>query len=108
MKVSKIRRFSAQPPQLPLAGLFIDRGHSIWYTKVINALGAFFRIRPSTMDILKYLKETKAELKEVTFPSTSQTITYTVLVVVISLFVAIMLGGIDLGLKEGLTRLLSR
>lgn len=59
------------------------------------------------MDILKYLKETKAELKEVNFPSTSQTIVYTVIVVVISIFIAVTLGLADFGLREGLTRLLA-
>jgi preprotein translocase SecE subunit len=60
------------------------------------------------MDILKYLKETKAELKEVSFPSTSQTIIYTVIVVIISVSVAVTLGVTDFGLREGLTRLLAR
>jgi preprotein translocase SecE subunit len=60
------------------------------------------------MDILKYLKETKAELKEVAFPSTSQTITYTIIVVCISVAVAVTLGGTDFGLREALTRLLVR
>ena len=60
------------------------------------------------MDLIKYLKETKSELKEVTFPTTSQTITYTVAVVLISILVAIVLGGMDLGLREGLTKLLAR
>lgn len=60
------------------------------------------------MDILKYLKETKAELKEVTFPSTSQTITYTIIVVTISVLVAVTLGGADFGLSQGLAKLLAR
>ena len=60
------------------------------------------------MSILKYLKETKAELKEVVFPSTSQTITYTVIVIVISVFVAVTLGGADFGLRTALTHLLVR
>lgn len=70
--------------------------------------GAFFRINIPTMNILQYLKETKSELKEVVFPSSSQTIVYTLLVVLISIFVAVTLGGVDLGLREGLTRLLVR
>lgn len=60
------------------------------------------------MNILKYLKETQAELKEVTFPGVSQTITYTILVVVISIIVALVLGGVDLGFKTGLAKLLAR
>ena len=58
------------------------------------------------MNILKYLKETKAELKEVSFPSTSQTITYTIIVVTISIFVALTLGLTDFGLTEGIKKLL--
>lgn len=60
------------------------------------------------MDILKYLKETKAELKEVSFPSTSQTIIYTIIVVAVSIMVAVTLGLTDFGLREGLTKLLNR
>lgn len=60
------------------------------------------------MDFIKYLKETKAELTEVTFPTISQTVVYTVAVVAISIIVAIALGGIDLGLREGLTKIIVR
>ena len=70
--------------------------------------GAFFRISISIMNLFQYLKETKAELKEVKFPSTTQTITYTILVVVISVLVAVGLGAVDLGLREGITKLLAR
>lgn len=60
------------------------------------------------MDIIKYLKETKAELKEVTFPTTSQTIIYAMIVVFVSTFVAVTLGLTDFGLREALTKILSR
>lgn len=60
------------------------------------------------MNILQYLKETKAELKEVVFPSSSQTTVYTVLVIVISIFVAVTLSGVDLGLRDLLTRVIVR
>ncbi len=53
--------------------------------------------------IVLYLKEVKNELKEVVFPTSSQTIIYTVIVIMISVLVALMLGGIDLGLREILT-----
>jgi preprotein translocase subunit SecE len=59
-------------------------------------------------NLITYLKETQAEIKEVVFPTTAQTITFTLLVVVISLLVAVMLGGIDLGLREGLVKLLAK
>ena len=60
------------------------------------------------MDILKYLKETKAELKEVHFPSTSQTIVYTLIVVSISVLIAMTLGATDFGLREALAKILAR
>jgi preprotein translocase SecE subunit len=79
--------------------------------------GAFFRIKDSLFDIssnnqhnmnsfITYLKETRAELKEVVFPTATQTITFTLLVIIISLLVATTLGGVDLGLREGLTKIL--
>jgi preprotein translocase SecE subunit len=58
------------------------------------------------MNLSKYFKETQAELKEVKFPSMSQTILYTIIVVLISVAVAVTLGGVDLGLSEGLKKLL--
>lgn len=55
------------------------------------------------MKILNYLKETKAELKEVSWPTKSQTISFTILVILISVIVAMFLGAIDFGLKEGVS-----
>ncbi len=60
------------------------------------------------MNLFTYLKETKAELKEVRFPTVSQTITFTVLVIVISLIVAVVLGGTDFGLNKLLAFILAR
>lgn len=60
------------------------------------------------MKLAEYLKETKAELKEVVFPTTSQTIIFTVLVIVISIFIAVMLGLSDFGLKELLQKIVTR
>ncbi|MFA5132193.1 MAG: preprotein translocase subunit SecE [Candidatus Paceibacterota bacterium] len=60
------------------------------------------------MNLFQYLKETKAELKEVTFPSATQTITYTLAVIALSVIVAALLGGTDFGLREALTKLLVR
>ncbi len=87
--------------------------------------GAFFRIRglysfgiyikpcgSKTLlymnKLLQYLKETRAELKEVVFPTSSQTIIYTILVIVISVLVAVSLGGIDIGLRALLERVVNR
>lgn len=60
------------------------------------------------MNLLNYFKETKTELKEVTFPTLSQTIMFTMTVIIVSALVAILLGVIDFGLKEGLIKLLAR
>jgi preprotein translocase subunit SecE len=60
------------------------------------------------MKLVQYLKETKNELKEVVFPTTAQTITYTIIVILISVLVALTLGGIDLGLREMLAKIISR
>jgi preprotein translocase subunit SecE len=57
--------------------------------------------------LVQYLKETKAELKEVVFPTTSQTITFTILVIVISVIVAVTLGGIDIGLRALLAKVVT-
>jgi preprotein translocase subunit SecE len=58
--------------------------------------------------LLQYLKEVKNELKEVVFPTTSQTITYTIIVILISVIVAVTLGGIDLGLRAILEKIITR
>lgn len=58
------------------------------------------------MKLTQYLKETKNELKEVVFPTTSMTITYTVIVIAISILVAVGLSGVDLGLRELLAKII--
>ena len=52
------------------------------------------------MNLTNYLKETKEELKEVKWPTRSQTIIWTVLVIVLSIIVAVFLGAVDFGLKD--------
>jgi preprotein translocase subunit SecE len=47
------------------------------------------------MAIIRYIKETSAELKHVNWPSRKQTLIYTSLIIVISLFVAAYLGLFD-------------
>lgn len=66
--------------------------------------GAFFRIRTTTM--MSYLKEVKAELKNVKWPSFEQTIIYTIAVLFVSAVVGLSLMGLDLGLKELLAKAL--
>ncbi|MFW5853562.1 MAG: preprotein translocase subunit SecE [Patescibacteria group bacterium] len=45
--------------------------------------------------IIKYLKNTKAELRHVNWPTKTQAINYTVLVIIIALIVAFYLGFLD-------------
>jgi preprotein translocase SecE subunit len=47
------------------------------------------------MAIIKYLKETSAELKHINWPKRKQALVYTILIVLISLFVAAYLGLFD-------------
>lgn len=46
--------------------------------------------------ISEYLKDTKGELKHVTWPTKNQAIIFTTIVVVLSIIVAIFLGAFDL------------
>lgn len=45
--------------------------------------------------IRRYLRESRIELKKVTWPSREQTINLTVVVVVVCVVIALFLGGID-------------
>jgi preprotein translocase subunit SecE len=45
--------------------------------------------------ILQFLREAKAELMKVNWPTKAQTINYTLIVIGISIAVAIFLGGLD-------------
>lgn len=46
-------------------------------------------------NIIKYLQESKTELKKVKWISRQETVQYVIIVIVISLAVAIYLGGLD-------------
>jgi preprotein translocase subunit SecE len=47
------------------------------------------------MNIFNFLREVKGEMKHMNWPTKKQTISYTAMVVVISLFVAIYVGTFD-------------
>lgn len=49
------------------------------------------------MSLIDYLRETHGELKHVSWPTRSQTIAYTIIVIVISFAVAYFLGFFDYG-----------
>jgi len=59
------------------------------------------------MKIGEYLRETKGELKHVSWPTRKQAIAYTLLVVVISVITAIYLGVFDALFSELLKLLVS-
>ena len=58
------------------------------------------------MSITSYLKETKAELAHVTWPTRSQVAWYTLAVIIISGVVAYLLGFFDMAFSLGLQKLL--
>ena len=59
------------------------------------------------MSIGQYLKDTQGELRHVAWPTRAQTIVYTVLVALLSIFVALYLGLFDFLFTTGLARLVS-
>ncbi len=56
---------------------------------------------------LQFVKEVQAELKKVTWPTRAETIKLTGVVVIISVLVALFIGGLDAGLLQ-ITSLLYR
>jgi preprotein translocase SecE subunit len=56
--------------------------------------------------IIQYLKETQAELRHVAWPTQTQTVVYTILVVFISLLVSIYLGLFDYIFTSALSSIL--
>ncbi len=58
--------------------------------------------------ITQYIKEVIAESKNVTWPTKSQTIAFTIAVMVVSLAVAYYLGLLDFLFKQGLDSIIKR
>lgn len=59
------------------------------------------------MSFIDYLRETRGELKHVSWPTRSQTIAFTILVVILSIAVGYFLGLFDYIFRLGLERLLA-
>jgi len=57
--------------------------------------------------ITEYLKETKMELKHVIWPSRSQTLYYTVIVIILSVVIAYYLGIFDFIFSQVLQKIIS-
>ncbi len=60
------------------------------------------------MNLFTYFKSVKAELKEVAWPTKAQTISFTIIVILVSTAFALFLGGVDLGFKTALTHFLNK
>ena len=56
------------------------------------------------MSFIQYLKDPRSELRHVAWPTRMQTILYTVIVVLLSIFVALYLGLFDFIFTTGLSR----
>lgn len=57
--------------------------------------------------VVKYFREAYSELKKVTWPSRKDTVMYSSIVLILSLIMAVVIGGLDLGLSKGLEYLIS-
>ena len=55
----------------------------------------------------EYINETKTELKHVKWPTRSQTIFYTLIVIALSVFIAYFLGLFDFIFSKGLEKVIS-
>lgn len=58
------------------------------------------------MSLIQYFKDTRGELRHVSWPTQKQTIIFTVLVALISILMAVYLGVFDYLFSEGLNRFL--
>ena len=58
------------------------------------------------MSLLQYIKDTRGELHHVAWPTRMQTIVYTIIVILLSLFIAVYLGFFDYIFTTGLGRAL--
>lgn len=59
------------------------------------------------MRITQYLKETRAEMANIKWPTRKETILHTALVIVISVLVGLFLSGLDLGFGRAMRELIS-
>lgn len=57
---------------------------------------------------LDYLSGVRAELTHVKWPTTTQAVSYTVLVIIISIIVAALLGGLDIVFTRGVEEIIQR
>jgi preprotein translocase SecE subunit len=55
---------------------------------------------------IEYIKAVRGEFSHVTWPTTNQAIAYTALVIGISVFVALLLGGVDFLFTLGIEKII--
>ncbi len=60
------------------------------------------------MSLISYIKDTRAEMKHVTWPTRSQTINYTLLVIGLSFVTAIVLGVFDFIFSSGVEKIITQ
>ena len=58
--------------------------------------------RNKNMSLINYFKDTKSELKHVSWPTKEQTINFTIIVVLVSLITGLLLGLFDIVFQFGL------
>lgn len=62
--------------------------------------GRFLELTFFMQKFITYLKDTRAELKHVTWPTTRQAMVYTLLVIVVSIITAAFTGALDFVFSE--------
>ena len=68
--------------------------------------GSVFKTYKTMANLFTYTKQSKDELKKVIWPSRKEVVRSTMLVIGISIFVALFLGLLDIGLSYGLSKIL--
>lgn len=58
-------------------------------------------------NLVQYLKNTRAEMKHVTWPTRRQVIDFTIVVIIVSIFVAYFLGLFDFLFTSGIRSIIS-
>ncbi len=58
------------------------------------------------MGLFQYIKETRAELNHVTWPTREQAIFFTIMIIIISIGVALFLGFFDYLFSQGIQKLI--
>lgn len=58
------------------------------------------------MKFINYLRDTRAELRHVTWPTKSEAINYTIIVIAISIGTGVLLGLLDFVFQKGIARII--